>query len=103
MVQLGSWVLASGGLWINEGSGFPSLGFEQSLARCIGGGVLLGAYHALEKSRWVLALLAIGVPGPSPVKSLFFQAELCFVVLYCNFRSLPFLGLLGFFLRQLKV
>ena len=26
-----------------------------------------------------------------------------FVVLYCNFRSLPFLGLLGFLLRQLKV
>ena len=26
-----------------------------------------------------------------------------FVVRYCNFRSLPFLGLLGFLLRQLKV
>ena len=26
-----------------------------------------------------------------------------FVVLYCNFRSLPFLGLLGFFIRQLEV
>ena len=27
----------------------------------------------------------------------------CFVVLYCNFRSLAFLGLLGFLIRQLKV
>ena len=26
-----------------------------------------------------------------------------FVVLYCTFRSLPFLGLLGFSIRQLKV
>ena len=26
-----------------------------------------------------------------------------FVVLYCNFRSLAFLGLLGFVIRQLKV
>ena len=26
-----------------------------------------------------------------------------FVVLYCNFRSLAFLGLLGFLIRQLKV
>ena len=26
-----------------------------------------------------------------------------FVVLYCNLRSLPFLGLLGLLVRQLKV
>ena len=26
-----------------------------------------------------------------------------FVVLYCNFRSLAFLGLLGFLIRQLKI
>ena len=26
-----------------------------------------------------------------------------FVVLYCNFRSLAFLGLFGFLIRQLKV
>ena len=30
-------------------------------------------------------------------------AVLSFVVLYCNFRSLDFLGLLGFLIRQLKV
>ena len=30
-------------------------------------------------------------------------SKIIFVVLYCNFRSLPFLGLLGFLLRQPKV
>ena len=30
------------------------------------------------------------------------DAGFSFVVLYCNFRSLAFLGLLGFLIRQLK-
>ena len=31
------------------------------------------------------------------------QGSLSFVVLYCNFTSLAFLGLLGFLIRQLKI
>ena len=34
---------------------------------------------------------------------LWYRAFHLFVVLYCNFTSLAFLGLLGFLIRQLRV
>ena len=40
-------------------------------------------------------------PKPQTLKP--FKVATLFVVLYCNFGSLAFLGLLGFLIRQLKV
>ena len=51
-----------------------------------------------------LTLAEVALKFRSPFSRCLGQCRpFLFVVRYCNFRSLPFLGLLGFFLRQLKV
>ena len=99
------------------------LGLPEEEFRDLAGGVILHVAAEVHHLQGYSALEATNVAGTrrllslatlAPTKFVLISTESAqesrrasgyghFVVLYCNFRSLPSLGLLGFLIRQLKV